>query len=225
MEDFNLTPQQLSNIINNNEHVSHGCYGLVVKLNNDTLLKFKYKEFIDCFNLKDNTYQLNQLNDISKKVLSHKKINKIVYGGIDTLETQYVKSLISMQPQIKRSSLTKAIVRVNGYCVGYLLKYHKNMVELYDYIKNNNISNNEQNIILGKIKDAMQELVNNNIYLRDFTTRNILYCPKTHQIQIIDFEDSLICYGLKDDKYCREMQKQFNEIVKFISKDKAELSL
>lgn len=225
MKILTLSPKKLSNIINNSKYIGHGSNGLVVKLDENTLLKFKYKEFIDCFNHDDHSIHLDKLNDISKEVDLRKEINQFLYKDNNSNATIFVKLLIAKQPYIKYSTLTQGLVYVNGYCVGYLLQYHKNMVNLFEYNNKNDITVDERKIILKNIYKAMQELTKNGIYLRDFSTRNILYNPSTREIQIIDFEDSLICLKSKNRLYMQEMKDNFVKISKFLSKEKDNRSL
>lgn len=49
MKILNITPNELSNIIKNKKEVGHGSYGLILKLNDDELFKFNYKDFINDF--------------------------------------------------------------------------------------------------------------------------------------------------------------------------------
>lgn len=205
----------MSYIINNNEFIGNGSYGLVVKLNNGYLLKFNYKDFIDAFSVdKNNRINLHQLGDITKIIENRKEINQMLYGGIDSNRVKMIKLAIEKQPKVKHSTLTQGLVYVNEFCVGYILKNHKNMIALYEYQQTYNFCSEEVVLILDKIRIAMKELIDNYIYLSDFTTHNILYNPNTKQIEIIDFEDSLICCKKRDAYAEKIMLDRFASIKK-----------
>lgn len=221
MKIIRLTVEELINIINNNEYIGMGSYGLVVKFNSDYLFKFNYKEFIECFKTDGNKISLVLENPakIFKEIEIRKNINKFMNGKQEPLRVQNIKMLMAKQKYVTRTIFTQGLVYINDYCVGYLLKHHKNMINLFDYIKNNSVSIKEQQAILSNIKMAMLELLDNGIYLNDFTMRNMMYNPQTKEVQFIDFEDSLSCYPTKD-KFSEElMLEKYERITKSFSKE------
>ncbi len=212
MKTLNLSSVELSNIINNNEYIGNGSCGLVVKLNDDFLLKFNYKDFINEFEINNNKVNLQKLGDITNRIEDIKQINKIVYKDTETARIKMIKLAMNKQENLKHTTLTQGLVYVDDFCVGYILKNHKNMTPLYQYQKENNISSAEIEIILNKIKTSMDEMIKNYIYLDDFTTHNILYNPETQQLELIDFEDSLSCYTRRNASSENEMLERFNKI-------------
>lgn len=223
MKELILTPEQLMNIVANNECVGRGTYGLVIKLDEDTLFKFKYKDLISVLNYENGKFSITNVNDLIKILTLHRNVMKVMNGNGTNYEVTLVKGLTERQPNVKKTSLTQGVVLCNGCVVGYLLKYHKNMVNLYKYLTQNNIEEKEKKIILKTIKEKMNELIENGVYLRDFTTHNMMYNSETKDVQIIDFEDSL---SLREPKYkegIKSMEKQFNDINRFLSKKSLEL--
>lgn len=212
MKTLKLSSKELSNIINNNEHIGNGSYGLVVKLNDEYLFKFNYKVFIDAFCIDNNRFDLNKLGDIPEIIEDKKRINQIVYGDTETSRVKMIKLAMSKQKNLKHTTLTQGLVYVDDFCVGYILKNHKNMITLYQYQEENDISPAEISVILDKIKISMNEMIKNHIYLSDFTTHNILYNPETQQIEIIDFEDSLTCYTTRNALSEKTMLERFDRI-------------
>ena len=97
------------------------------------------------------------------------------------------------------------------------------MVNLYDYLKENDIKNKEKKIILSNIKDAMVELIKNGIYLKDFTMHNVMFDPKTQDVQIIDFEDAASLREPNDKNGIKLMESQFNDIKRFLGRNSLEL--
>ena len=49
MKILNITPKELSHILKYKKEIGHGSYGIIVKLNNDELFKFNYKDFVNDF--------------------------------------------------------------------------------------------------------------------------------------------------------------------------------
>ncbi len=188
MKTLNLTPTELAYIVNNYEFVGRGPHGIVVKLNDDYLLKFKYKDFVDTFDTDD------KLGDISNIIKIRKSANLATYNSTESNRVKMIKHAIEKQQFVNHSTLTQGLVYVDDFCVGYVLKYHKNMVSLHKFLHNANLSDFDKNVIFYKVKTSVDELMKNYIYLSDLSTNNILINPKTKQLEIINFEDSLTCY-------------------------------
>ncbi len=222
MKTLNLSSTELSNIINNNEFIGNGSYGLVVKLNDEYLFKFNYKDFIDAFGVDDNRFNLHKLGDITKIITDRKEVNQIVYGNTEKTQVKMIKLAISKQKKLQHTTLTQGLVYVDDFCVGYILKNHKDMISLYQYQKENNISFAEIEIILDKIKISMKEMIKNYIYLTDFTTHNILYNPDTQELKIIDFEDSLTCYIRRNAFDEKTMLERFDKICQSFNQNKVD---
>ena len=220
MKTLNLSSTELSNIINNNEFIGNGSYGLVVKLNDEYLFKFNYKDFIDAFGVDNNRVNLHKLGDITKIIADRKEVNQIVYGDTEKTQVKMIKLAMTKQKKLQHTTLTQGLVYVDDFCVGYILKNHKNMIPLYQYQKENDISSAEIAVILDKIKTSMTEMIKNSIYLSDFTTHNILYNPETQQIEIIDFEDSLTCYTRRNALSEKTMIDRFDRITQSFNPDK-----
>lgn len=216
MKEISFSVVDLQSICANKEIVGQGSYGIVYKLDDNTLFKFNYKDFIDCFEVKGNKIDTRSLGDISSELDGRKEIESIVYKDKERYELQAIRKACSKQTQMKLNTLTQGLVFCNGYCIGYLLHNHKNMVNLYDYVIQNGMSETETEIILLGIQNAVQELMLHNIYHYDLTTRNILMNPETKDVQIIDFEDQLRVYDAPDNNSIRKMQQQIKEIKEFL---------
>lgn len=216
MESLELTVNEVIDIVANNDMVGHGSYGIVYKLDDDTLFKFKYKEFAQNFNVVDNKYQTRQLNDFSPTI----KEKKLDYELMGVENPNFsIEQLINLQDNIKLTKLTKGLVMVDGYCVGYLLHYHKDMVPLYDYIKNNEVSQETKTTLQENIINAVKELCENKIFKLDLTTKNILVNPNTLEVQIIDFEDewTKVNEGYNNKYNLNDVKRRLEEICGFVS--------
>ena len=217
MKNLNLSIGDLIGIVRENVIIGKGSNGLIYKLSDDLLFKFKYKDFIDDFEVEGNKIQLRKLTDISTTIRKIKDVNKEIQQLELENRDEQVKKLIRLKDKVKLTKLTQGMVFVDGVCVGYLLHNHKEMVNLFDYLENNVISYKVKKEIFYNIKRSVRELVDNNIFMRDLTTRNVMLNVKTNKIQIIDFED--ICTSVREDrpKYLvAEMKDELNRIEKYM---------
>ena len=211
-----MSTDELIDIVANNEIIGQGSYGILYKLDEDTIFKFSYKDFIDAFELKNNRYNTRKIGDISKIIDMRKEID-LILGNKENPRIDNIRRMIMRQGEIKLTTLTQGFVRINDYCVGYLLHYHKDMVNLFDYYKDKNIDKSKREKILSKIKERLEELLENHIYLYDFTVRNILYNPINDNVEIVDFEDSLCYEEERDIKRENTMIEKYKEIVSWFN--------
>ena len=153
-----MSTDELIDIVANNEIIVQGSYGILYKLDEDTIFKFSYKDFIDAFELKNNRYNTRKIGDISKIIDMRKEID-LILGNKENPRIDNIRRMIMRQGEIKLTTLTQGFVRINDYCVGYLLHYHKDMVILFDYYKDKNIDKSKREKILSKIKERLEELL------------------------------------------------------------------
>lgn len=214
MRNINLTTTDLIRVINNNEYIGKGVYGLVVKIDDDHLFKFNYREYLDCFKKEGGklSLKLDDPQKINMAIEKKKKIGCLSSRDEDSDVIKMLKELSLRQRKITRTTFTQGLVYVNDYCVGYILKYHKYMVNLYDYIKETHIPDEDKQVILTNIKASVQELLENAIYINDLSLKNILYDPKTKEIQLIDFENNLTCCRFKDRTRERQIVAKYTRI-------------
>lgn len=210
MEIMNLTSGDVQRIAASNNIVGLGSNGIVYQIDDDTLFKFNYKKFIDCFSVDITSIKIRELNDISKSVEKWKEIDVFLNKGKDDAFVEQLKSLMKKQSDIHLTDFPKGLVYVDGYCVGSLIKYHKEYVNLYDYLQHNEIEKDGLVIVEKKLNLAVEELISNYIYHSDFTLRNVMYNPETHDVQIIDFEDAV--YSLK--KQNKNYENNFRNLLK-----------
>ncbi len=211
-----MTPQEVQTIINGCKHLGNGCFGLVVKLDEDTLFKFNYKDFFDCFEQKDRKVQLDKLGDITREIEIRKDIAQILYNGEPT-RIEHIKKMIARQDKVKLSTLTQGLVYSNGFCVGYILKNHKNMQDLYPYMVSRALvlTQEEKEHIMKQIKERLDELFENHIYVLDFSLNNMLYDKQTRTVELIDFEDSLYCLDKRDENFEKEILHKYQKMCSF----------
>ena len=187
MKILELSKEGLVNIVAKYKEIGRGSFGIVYKFDDYTLFKFNYKDFFTCFKVEDGVIKLKELGDISLIIDKVLKRNTPCFNG--KYITERMVNLLKKKDEVKLTDLTQGAVFVENYCVGYLLNYHKDMVNLYKYWRGKNIKGNDKLIVYKNIEKAVNELVDNNIFMRDLTMHNIMINPQTNQIQIIDFED------------------------------------
>ena len=215
MKKLELTVNELRKIVAHNEVIGQGAYGRVFKLDDNTLFKFKYKEFFNDFEEENRVKNYFKLKNISETIKMLKSISSEEIPGL----FPQMQEIINHKDKIKLTKLTQGIVVVNGYCVGYLLHNHKDMENLYNYLNKHNLSIGTKKEILNKIKVAVKELTDNNIFMLDLSTRNILINPKTNDIQLIDFEDATTYKEDNNEYYLGNVEDKFERIEKFMLQD------
>jgi serine/threonine protein kinase len=201
MEIINLTSNAVQNIASNSEIIGQGSNGILYNIDNEILFKFNYKKFIDCFSLDGNSVNIRKLNDITETVQKWKEVDFILNGEADSLYVKNLKSLIDKQKNIQMTHLPKGLVYVDGFCVGTIIQYHKDYVNLFEHLKNNDLSEECVSLVSKNLSLATEELIKNNVYHRDFTLRNVMYNPNTNDVQIIDFEDAVSSLSEQDKGY------------------------
>ncbi|MDD4110517.1 MAG: hypothetical protein PHS54_03070 [Clostridia bacterium] len=180
MRELRLTSEQLCRIVNNYEKIGRGSYGKVIKLTDNYLFKLNYQVFFRYFQFGNNCNSV--LVNPNIRILKQTYPNSIV---------ENVKNIIDKQKNINLTKLPVGLVFVDDFCVGYILKYHKNMLNLEKYLNEYEKSINRKDInqIITNLKESVNELLQNSIYQFDIGLKNILVNPKTKEVQMIDFED------------------------------------
>ena len=211
-----LTSKDIMDIFSSNERVGMGGNGIVFKYDDDHLFKFKYKEFIDCFGVKDGAFDFSTIADISEEVKSRKSIQNILTRGEESMAEREIKSLMSKQKWLKKTTMPQGLVYVDGYCVGYILKHHKDMVNLYDYLQDHTLEDARAHQIVTQVGDSVRELISSAIYHDDFTARNIMYSVETGATELIDFEDCVRSYDTMNHRAGESFMRDVNRFNKYI---------
>ena len=222
MKNIKMTVEELVDIVNNNSNVGMGSCGLVLEINDNYLFKFNYKTFIECFRQNGSQIELviEDAERVHKEIKARKNVENFLYRNDTPPRIKNLKALMARQDKVFSTTFTQGFVYVEDYCVGYLLKNHKDMVNLFKYVKETSISESEQKNILSQIKNNMIELLDNAIYSSDFTMRNMLYNTETRKVEFIDFEDAVCCCESRDENKENQMLEQYENITKFFSKEK-----
>lgn len=169
-----LTKNQLLNIINNNQCIGGGTYGKLYLLDNKTLLKFYYKDFIEFF-MDPSIESLESILDI--------------YRSIDRSDS--IKQLSTKLNKINqsKSNLELETVTIEGILIGVKMTYLKEYDSLYNVYPT--LTNEQKILVLNKVREIILSLIENNIYPRDIHEKNFLIRKKDLDIKLIDLDDSL----------------------------------
>ena len=217
MKELHLTQDELLEIIANGNIVGQGTMGILYEMGDGELFKFNYKDFIDEFEVKGNKFNLRHFKgNLSSCIKDRKMIDNIVYRGGEKTIVKYTRKMADRQPQMKYNQLPRGVVYVDGYPVGFVLKRHYDMVNLYEHIMSTGLTEREAERVSESLTLAIRELADNNIYHFDLTTRNVLYNPSTMDTKIVDFEDSVRVCDNEDRGYSATMFQELREMDKFI---------
>ncbi len=179
----------------NNECIGQGCYGIVSKYNNNTLIKLYYKDFIE-------TYISKDINELDKEVNTRIDIlNMINYNSKHKDNDKECDELSKKKEHLlEKNGFLKGIVLYRGLKVGVLINYYKDYIGLKEVFYTLKI--NEQTALLNGIKEQIMKLNNLNLYPMDLKEDNILVNPKTLNIAFIDLDDLYTRY--EETQYIEE---------------------
>lgn len=211
-----LTTKDIIDIFSSNERVGMGSHGIVFKYDDDTLFKFKYKEFIDCFPVVDGAFDFSSIADIGEEIKTRKYVQGIISKGEEPRVDREIKGLMSKQKWLRKNTLPQGMVYVDGYCVGYLLKHHKDMVNLYDYLQDHTLPAERVHQVVCQVGDSVRELIGSAIYHDDFTARNIMYNVDTGATEIIDFEDCVRSYDVINHRAGESFMRDVNRFNRYL---------
>lgn len=217
MKELHLTEAELLEYIANGNVVGQGTMGILYEMGEDEIFKFCFKDFIDEFEVKGNKFNLKKfVGNLSSCIEDRKMIDRIVYRDGEKAIVKTVREMAVRQSNMKYNQLPRGVVYVNDYPVGFILTRQRGMVNLYDYIMANGLTDKEVDSISQSLSLATRELSDNYIYHFDLTSRNVLYKPSTMATQIVDFEDSVRVCSHEDRGYSATMFQELWEIDRFM---------
>lgn len=217
MKELHLTEAELLEYIANGNVVGQGTMGILYEMGEDEIFKFCFKDFIDEFEVKGNKFNLKKfVGNLSSCIEDRKMIDRIVYRDGEKAIVKTVREMAVRQSNMKYNQLPRGVVYVNDYPVGFILTRQRGMVNLYDYIMANGLTEEEAESVSSSVGNATRELGKNCIYHFDLTTRNILYNPSTRDTQIVDFEDSVRVCDSEDKGYKATMLQELWKIDRFM---------
>lgn len=174
MKKVEINKENLMQLLKNKDiTIGQGTYGLIKKVDDNTLLKIYYKKIY-------NTYKSLNEETLDKEISNNKEIEEIVKSQeLVELRRQHLLKLYEL-------SLIKGIVLYENYEIGVLLTYYKDYEELTDSFQKLSVS--EKKETLSKIKIELENLMKNNIYPHDLKESNIMINLNNLDIKIIDLD-------------------------------------
>lgn len=88
MNNLIISPRQICKLATKSKIVGAGSFGVLYQLNDDILIKFNYKDFVDAYENDNNYINLNKLGSITKK------INEIKKARLQALESDLLNKLL-----------------------------------------------------------------------------------------------------------------------------------
>lgn len=185
-----------------NKCIGQGCYGIVSKYNNNTLIKLYYKDFIE-------TYISRDINELDKEFNTRIEVLNIIKCNSEHKDNDIECDELAKKKEylLEKIGFLKGIVLYRGLKVGILINYYKNFIDLKEifYV----LQTNEQLSLLNKIKEQIIKLNNLNLYPMDLKEDNILVNPKTLDIAFIDLDDLYTRY--EEMQYIKEHNLRLKE--------------
>lgn len=174
MKKIEINKENLMKLLKNKDiTIGQGTYGLVKKIDDNTLLKIYYKKIY-------NTYKSLNEQTLDKEISNNKEIADFIRNPVH--EELRRKKLLKLY----ELSLINGIVLYEDYEIGVLLTYYKDYEELTDSFQK--LSLNEKKETLSKIKIELENLMKNNIYPHDLKESNIMINLNNLDIKLIDLD-------------------------------------
>lgn len=216
MTIIKLYPQDITNLMKNtNNIINIDTDGIIIKYNEETLIKLYYKNFFNAL-LNPTPKTLITELDTQKKIEAFLTKNK----GIKPLLKEIQEKIIALN-KTEEQGLIKGIITCTNYPVGILLTNYK------DYEPLNNIKDTltkkELQIVLTTVKYLINNLTENNIYPETINEKNIIVRKKDLDVKLInlDTKDTRIeteTYINKFPHIPRNVEKNYQEMKKRILK-------
>ena len=190
-----ISKEELLNLLTGN-FIGSGNYGLIVEQNDRVVYKVYYNDLRD-------THCNGDMDTLTKE-LEEKKSNK-----------NYLKYKEELLKKIEvlgntKSNVIKGMLVCEDYPVGVVMK---NLSTYKDFrLCFSSLSVTDQVKVLGKLKEIINELYENNISLFDFKADNIMIDTKTLDVKLVDLDGEATAYGMNENI-------TFDECMEFIEKN------
>lgn len=191
---YELSDEDILKIVVNGNMIGDGVYGKVYEYDDNTLIKFYYKDILHFFLSKN-------IDDLNRDI----DVNIFVENEMLQLREDYVTKkdrLINIINCLNRvgCSLIKGIVLYRGYPIGVFLNYYKGYVNLDEVLLKLNDKN--RLVVMNKVKAFFSRLFDCGIYPLDLKESNILVNVKTLDVQFIDLDGEETRYEV--DEYVKQ---------------------
>ena len=195
MKKRELTTNEISQLLFRKEVVGQGCYGLIVKYSENTLLKMYYKDYFDTFYYKD-------IEKLDEEIERHIKVEEEVKEMFPNRITR-MDNLVSKINHLEKTSsndLIKGIATYKNWPIGIFMEYYKDYNKLTNVFKN--LNKNEQSKILFLVRNKLKGLYKNGVFPLDLKEDNILVRKRDLDVKLIDLDGDETRY--EDENYIKE---------------------
>lgn len=177
MQIIELSKEEvISLFLQKNKIVNFGIYGYMLPYQNNYIKLFHKKL--------PNTFVTPTSTNLDREI----KLLQTIETITDSHPLKKIKEKMIALQNTSSNNLIKAIITYNNYPIGVLLTKYQDYTPLLN-IKNT-LTNEEKITILKKIKDLLEELQNNNIYITNFNETNIIIRKSDHDIKIVNLDTS-----------------------------------
>lgn len=118
------------------------------------------------------------------------------------------------QDKVKNTNFPTGVVTLDNKVIGQEMKFYRDSITVYEYIKKNSFNRKEIIDIYIKILTNIKELLDNGIYYIDIHPKNFMYNPNLKKIDIIDFEDQKVKFD--DEYYKKHVLKQYISMLEIL---------
>ena len=212
MRIIDLDKKQLIKFLfDSNLIIGMGSNGIVSIFDNETLIKIHYKDISNSYYSKDFT---NVDKEIEEKLKIEKKMECF---GLN--KANILKQLISHLDK-SNSPLIEGLVMYNGYTIGIIMKNYLKYKTLNEVLLE--LTDDEKMIVRDRIEFLLNDLVKNDIYVRDIKFDNFVIDKDTLDVKIIDLDDQETVVGnrahVKED-FMKNLEKFFDLYDSYINEN------
>ncbi len=212
MRIINLDKKQLIKFLfDSNLIIGMGSNGIVSIFDNETLIKIHYKDI-------PNSYYLKDFTNVDKEIEEKLKIErKMECFGLN--KANILKQKISHLDK-SNSPLIKGLVMYNGYTIGIIMKYYLKYKALNEVFLE--LTNDEKMIVRDRIEFLLNDLVKNDIYVRDIKFDNFVINKDTLDVKIIDLDDKETVVGNRahsKEDFMKSLEKFFDLYDSYINEN------
>ena len=212
MRIINIDKKQLIKFLFDSQLIiGMGSNGIVSIFDDQTLIKIHYKDILNSYYSKDFT---NVDKEIEEKLKMERELE---YFGLN--KTNILKQLISHLDK-SNSPLIEGVVMYNGYPIGIIMKNYSEYKELNEIFLE--LNNDEKIIVRDKIEFLLNDLVKNDIYVRDIKFANFVINKGSLDVKIIDLDDQGTVVGNRahaKEEFIKNLEKFFNLYDSYINKN------
>lgn len=214
MINKSLSKEEIKKLLFESEVIGQGTYGLIVKYDEDTLLKIYYKNIFHTFYSK-NIEKLD--GEINSRIETENEM--IQMGLICKTRLEDMISRIQQLENTKSRGLIKGIAMYKECMIGVFLERYKN----YDTLTNvfSDLQKADQKRVLDVTASLLVDLYKNGVAPLDIKEDNVMVRKKDLDVKLIDLDGNETRY--EDKKYLDEFPYIKKDVINLFEKMKDRL--